>query len=74
MFSPYRVNSYGSRYFGPVPLAHVKGRAVLVYWSYGGETPDGTWRGWGPRMRQLFNTVIGFVPKTRWSRTFKIVR
>ncbi|HUP23935.1 MAG TPA: signal peptidase I [Thermoanaerobaculia bacterium] len=69
-----RDSSYDSRYFGTVPLAHVKGRAVMVYWSYGGETPDGTWRGWGPRMRQLFNTVVGFVPKTRWERTFKIVR
>jgi signal peptidase I len=69
-----RDSSYDSRYFGPVPLAHVKGRAVLVYWSYGGETPDGTWRGWGQRVRQLFNTVLGFVPKTRWGRTFKVVR
>jgi signal peptidase I len=69
-----RDSSYDSRYFGPVPLAHVKGRAVLVYWSYGGETPDGTWRGWGPRLRQLLDTVVGFVPKTRWGRTFKIVR
>jgi signal peptidase I len=69
-----RDQSYDSRYFGPVPLAHVKGRAVMVYWSYGGETPDGNWRGWGPRLRQLLNTVLGFVPKTRWGRTFKIVR
>jgi signal peptidase I len=69
-----RDQSYDSRYFGPVPLAHVKGRAVMVYWSYGGETPGGNWRGWGPRLRQLLDTVLGFVPKTRWGRTFEIVR
>lgn len=69
-----RDRSYDSRYFGPVPLAHVKGRAAVVYWSYGGETPDGTWRGWGPRIRQLFSTVVGFVSKTRWGRTLEMVR
>jgi signal peptidase I len=69
-----RDQSYDSRYFGPVPFAHVKGRAVLVYWSYGGETPDGNWPGWLPRLRQLLDTMLGFVPRTRWGRTFEIVR
>jgi signal peptidase I len=66
--------SYDSRYFGPVPLAHVKGRAALIYWSYGGGTPDGTWRGWPARLKQLGNTVLGFIPKTRWRRTLKLIR
>jgi signal peptidase I len=69
-----RDQSYDSRYFGPVPLRHVKGRAVMIYWSNGGGTPDGTWRGWGPRLRQLAQTVIGFPTKTRWRRTFRIIR
>jgi signal peptidase I len=34
-----RDNSLDSRYFGPVPLANVKGRALFVWWSSGG--PDG---------------------------------
>ncbi len=65
--------SYDSRYFGPVPLSHVKGRAVMVYWSYGGETPDGQWHGWGRRLQQLGKTALGFLTKTRWSRSFKVV-
>ncbi len=69
-----RDASHDSRYWGPAPLAHVKGRAVMVYWSYGGETPDGTWHGLAHRMRQLVNTALGFVTKTRWERTFRPIR
>ena len=69
-----RDHSHDSRFWGPVPMAHVKGRAVMVYWSYGGETPDGTWRGLGHRLKQLANTALGFVTKTRWKRTFKVIR
>ncbi len=69
-----RVNSNDSRFWGTVPEAMVKGRAFVVYWSYGGETPDGTWRGWSERLRQLGRTVVGFFPKTRWWRTFHLVR
>ena len=69
-----RDESYDSRYWGQVPLELVKGRAFLIYWSYGGETPDGKWRGWGHRMRQLARTTGGFVTRTRWSRTFHLVQ
>ncbi len=69
-----RDHSHDSRQWGPVPMAHVKGRAVMVYWSYGGETPDGTWQGLGHRLKQLANTALGFLTKTRWKRTFKLIR
>lgn len=69
-----RDESHDSRFFGPVPMAHVKGRAVMVYWSFGGGTSDGQWRGWGSKLRQVGNTALGFVTKTRWNRTFKIIR
>jgi signal peptidase I len=69
-----RDQSYDSRFFGPVPLSHVKGRAVMIYWSYGGDTPDGSWPGWGARLRQLGGTALGFFTKSRWSRTFRIIR
>lgn len=68
-----RDHSHDSRYWGPVPLSHVKGRAVMVYWSYGGETSDGTWHGFGHRLKQLANTALGFLTKTRWTRTFKVI-
>ena len=69
-----RDESYDSRFWGPLPAENVKGRPVLIYWSYGGETPDGTWRGWGARLRQLGGTAAGFVTRSRWERTFKVIR
>lgn len=69
-----RDHSYDSRFWGPVPAHYVKGRAFLVYWSFGGETPDGSWPGWGARLRQLGRTAINFFTKTRWHRTFHVIR
>ncbi|MBZ0113231.1 MAG: signal peptidase I [Thermoanaerobaculia bacterium] len=69
-----RDESYDSRYWGTVPEHYIKGRAFLIYWSYGGETPDGSWHGWGEKIGQLGKTVIGFVPKSRWSRSFRLIR
>ena len=66
--------SYDSRYWGPVPEHYIKGRAFLIYWSYGGETPDGQWPGWGAKLRQLGRTAVGFLTKTRWERTFELIR
>lgn len=69
-----RDQSHDSRFWGALPAHYVKGRASIVYWSFGGETPDGVWRGWGARLKQLGGTVAGFVTRTRWGRTFHLVR
>ena len=69
-----RDESLDSRAWGNVPLKLIKGRAVMVYWSYGGETSDGTWHGFGHRLKQLMNTALGFLTKTRWERTFKLIQ
>lgn len=69
-----RDESFDSRAWGPVPMKLIKGRAVMVYWSYGGETSDGTWHGFGHRLKQIANTALGFVTKTRWKRTFKLIQ
>ena len=39
-----RDNSLDSRFWGPVPLSYVKGRAVLIYWSYEAERDDWEWQ------------------------------
>ncbi len=69
-----RDHSYDSRYWGAVPRHLIKGRALLIYWSFGGETPDGTWRGWGNKLAQIAKTATGFVTQSRWSRTFRLIR
>ena len=69
-----RDESYDSRFWGAVPRHYLKGRALMIYWSYGGETPDGTWSGWGQKLGQVGRTLLGFPTKTRWSRTFHLIR
>ena len=67
-----RDYSYDSRFWGTVPAAYLKGRAFVIYWSFGGGTSDGTWRGAGSKLREIGNTIVGFPGKTRWSRTFHL--
>jgi signal peptidase I len=69
-----REQSMDSRFWGPVPGELVKGRAVMIYWSYGGETPDGRWHGWGEKLGQVGKTLVGFPTMTRWDRTFLVIR
>ena len=69
-----RDNSYDSRYWGTLPHRLLKGRPLFIYWSYGGETPNGNWEGLGQRLRQLGRTALGFITSTRWGRTFHVIR
>ncbi len=69
-----RYNSHDSRAWGPLPESHIKGRALIIYWSYGGETPDGQWHGAAARLRQLGSTLIHLPGSTRWERTFQLIR
>jgi signal peptidase I len=69
-----RDNSYDSRFWGPLPAHLVKGRALFIYWSYGGRTPDGQWRGVGDKLRDLLETALGFFTNTRWERSFRLIR
>ena len=69
-----RDNSYDSRFWGPLPAHLVKGRALFIYWSYGGKTSTGQWEGLGPKLKDLGETAVGFFSKTRWERTFRLIR
>ncbi|HKH48824.1 MAG TPA: signal peptidase I [Thermoanaerobaculia bacterium] len=69
-----RDNSNDSRYWGMLPRHLVKGRALFIYWSNGGPTDDGEWRGLGSKLRQLGRTAAGFFTHTRWERTFRLIR
>ena len=69
-----RDQSYDSRFWGMLPRHLVKGRALFIYWSNGGPTDDGEWRGMGARVRQLARTAAGFFTNTRWERTFRLIR
>lgn len=71
----HRDNSNDSRFWGPVPQENVKGRALLVYWSFdSGEGEIAVWPGFWGKLRQLSHVALNFFTRTRWERSFRIVR
>ncbi len=66
--------SYDSRYWGFVPDRNLIGRPVIVYWSYRAHERDNGYANMGQRMRSFFSTLIHFPVRTRWLRTFHLVR
>ncbi|MEL7061056.1 MAG: signal peptidase I [Acidobacteriota bacterium] len=69
-----RDHSYDSRYWGPVPQRYIKGRAVVVYWSYGGESAVGVAESATAQLERAVRTAGGLLTRTRWDRSFHIVR
>jgi signal peptidase I len=69
-----RDNSQDSRYWGFLPREYVKGRALLIYWSYESESEDYLQTGIGSVVRDLFTVVTHFFSRTRWDRMFDVVR
>lgn len=69
-----RDNSNDSRYWGTVPESYVKGRALLVYWSFASDDESSEWPGYGGKLRQIGRVALNFFQQTRWDRTLRIVR
>lgn len=67
-----RDNSLDSRYWGFVPQANIIGKPIMVYWSF--DAPTEEWDGAGNNLPHLANLVIHFFDKTRWERTFLLIR
>ena len=65
-----RDNSKDSRYWGFLPIDQVKGRALLVYWSYEATRDEYHRTGW---LEWVRDTAAAF-GKTRWSRFFHLIR
>jgi signal peptidase I len=68
-----RDNSQDSRYWGLLPREDVKGRAVMIYWSYESDTEDYQQNGIGAIAKDLFTVVTHFFTRTRWSRMFNLI-
>jgi len=69
-----RDNSQDSRYWGFLPREYVKGRALMIYWSYESETEDYQQTGIGATIKDLFTVVTHFFTRTRWSRMGDLIR
>jgi signal peptidase I len=60
-----RDNSQDSRYWGFLPRHYVKGRALMIYWSFG--PPEAEAAG---GLGSVVSTVTQFFTGTRWNRLF----
>jgi signal peptidase I len=69
-----RDNSQDSRYWGFLPKGHVKGKALLIYWSYESGREDYLDEGLGASIKRLGSVVTHFFTKTRWERLFRQIR
>ena len=63
-----RDNSQDSRYWGFLPRENVKGKALLIYWSYEAERQDYQEEGPAATLRGLVSVFAHFFTRTRWDR------
>ena len=70
-----RDNSHDSRFWGPLDSRLLKGRALIIYWSY--EALDGRdayFKKGLDWVKEMLSVIRYFVPNTRWDRFFHLVR
>jgi signal peptidase I len=69
-----RDNSQDSRYWGFLPRSYVKGKALLIYWSYESGREDYVDEGNLAALKRMGSVVTHFFTKTRWERLFRQIR
>jgi signal peptidase I len=69
-----RDNSQDSRYWGFLRRDYVKGKALVIYWSYEAEREDYQEEGAGATIRGLASVFVHFFTRTRWERMFHQIR
>jgi signal peptidase I len=69
-----RDNSQDSRYWGFLPSDYIKGRALIIYWSYEAERDDYQEGGAGSTLKGLGSVFVHFFTRTRWDRMFHQIR
>ncbi|MGH9411263.1 MAG: signal peptidase I [Vicinamibacterales bacterium] len=74
MMGDNRDNSEDSRYWGFLPRSYVKGKALLIYWSYESGREDYEDHGLAASARQMGSIVVHFFTRTRWERLFHVIR
>jgi signal peptidase I len=67
-----RDDSDDSRYWGLVPRDNIVGTPLIIYWSFDTDTAALTNGNIG--IDHIVDVVAHFFTKTRWSRTFKLIR
>ncbi len=70
MMGDNRDNSRDSRFWGTLPISQVKGRAVVVYWSYEASREEYQ----REASFQWLKDTLSALGRTRWSRFFHVIR
>jgi signal peptidase I len=65
-----RDSSLDSRYWGFVPRGNIIGKPLVIYWSYDATTDALTTIG----IDHFWDLAKNFPTKTRWNRTFRLIR
>ena len=68
MMGDNRDNSMDSRYWGFLRRDYIKGKALMIYWSYEAEQQDYREDGPGAAIKNLASVFIHFFTRTRWDR------
>ena len=69
-----RDNSEDSRYWGFLPRNNVKGKALIIYWSYESGREDYIDEGYVASAKRLGSVFVHFFTRTRWERLFRQIR
>jgi signal peptidase I len=69
-----RDNSQDSRYWGFLPADYIKGRALVIYWSYEPAYEEYADPGFVGAVRRFGSLAGQFFTQTRWDRIFQQIR
>jgi signal peptidase I len=67
-----RDNSADSRWWGLVPRENIIGKPILIWWSYESDTEKLSTP--LPTAEHILDLAQNFFSKTRWDRTFRLIR
>jgi signal peptidase I len=69
-----RDNSQDSRYWGFLPRDYIKGKALVIYWSYEAGREDYQDAGAAATIKGLASVFVHFFTRTRWDRMLHQIR
>ncbi len=70
----HRDRSADSRVWGFVPRSLLKGRALLIWWSFDEPASEANPHGIAESTRSILDKLVHFLTRTRWRRCFTLIR
>lgn len=69
-----RDNSRDSRAWGFVPVDFIKGRAFMIWWSYDEDRDAYLRTSFKDRVASIWSKITHLFTRSRWERSFRIIR